>query len=164
MRTRHILLLLAVLTGLSLVATTPAAATTTPRTRLLNAINETRAAHDLPRVYWSTRLTDAAQTHTRSMMRMRYFAHTSPGGSTLYTRVLNCGFRTFGEWRAGETLAWGTGTYGTPRATVRMWLNSPSHRAVLLSPAYRWVGIGRAVGAFQGHSGAVVWTADWGQR
>jgi uncharacterized protein YkwD len=47
---------------------------------------------------------------------------------------------------------------------VDMWLRSPEHRAILLSPLYRFVGIGRARGRFMGHSDADIWTADWGHR
>jgi len=35
---------------------------------------------------------------------------------------------------------------------------------VLLSSRYNWIGIGRTVGKFEGHSGAVLWTADFGHR
>jgi uncharacterized protein YkwD len=43
-------------------------------------------------------------------------------------------------------------------------MHSPEHRAILLSPLYRLVGIGRAQGRFMGHADAEVWTADWGHR
>jgi uncharacterized protein YkwD len=43
-------------------------------------------------------------------------------------------------------------------------MHSPEHRAILLSPLFHLVGIGRAHGTFKGHSHAAVWTADWGHR
>jgi uncharacterized protein YkwD len=98
------------------------------------------------------------------MMSRDYFAHTSPTGSTLTHRVMSSGFITYGQWWAGETLAWGSGSYGTPRAVVRAWMHSPEHRAILLSPRYHLVGIGRVYGNFLGHAGASVWTVDWGHR
>jgi uncharacterized protein YkwD len=98
------------------------------------------------------------------MLAHNYFAHTSPTGSTLYDRIVHSGFVTLGYWEAGETLAWGTGVLGTPSSVVKMWMASPEHRAILLSPAFRFVGIGRAQGTFLGHPGADVWTADWGHR
>jgi uncharacterized protein YkwD len=98
------------------------------------------------------------------MLAREYFAHTSPTGSTLYQRIVRSGFVTYGSWSAGETLAWGTGSYGSAAGVVSMWLQSPEHRAILLSPSYRFVGIGRAYGTFLGHAGAAVWTADWGHR
>jgi uncharacterized protein YkwD len=44
-----------------------------------------------------------------------------------------------------------------------MWLNSPGHRAVLLSGKYRRVGIGRRVGRL-GSSRACLVTADFASR
>jgi hypothetical protein len=68
------------------------------------------------------------------------------------------------SWTAGETLAWGWGTRSGAKATVKAWLNSPEHRAILLSPTYRWVGIGRNCGSYLGHPDACVWTADFVTR
>ena len=134
------------------------------RHRLLIVINEARANHGLRPLRTSLGLHRAAQRHSEDMIARDYFGHTSPTGSTLYVRIMNSGFIAWGQWSAAEDLAWGTGTYGTPRATVRMWLASPEHRAILLSPYYRLIGIGRATGSFLGHSDAVVWTADFGHR
>ena len=134
------------------------------RHRLLAEINHVRAEHGLHALRRSRGLHRAAQHHSADMIARGYFGHTSPTGSTLQLRILRSGFVYWGQWCAGETLAWGTGSYGSPRATVRMWLHSPEHRAILLSPRYGLIGIGRATGRFLGNSGAVVWTADFGHR
>ena len=131
---------------------------------LFHAINGVRRSHGLRPIAISKGLRAAAERHSRDMLWHGYFAHTSPTGSTLYRRIVNSGFTRVGSWGAGENLAWGTGTYGTPRTTVRMWLASPEHRANLLSRSWGWVGIGRRSGRFLGHSGAVVWTVDFGHR
>jgi uncharacterized protein YkwD len=60
-----------------------------------------------------------------------------------------------------ENLAWGTGPYGTARAIVGSWLASPGHRATLLHPKLRKIGIGAPVGTFSGYPGATVVTADF---
>jgi uncharacterized protein YkwD len=146
------------------IAASSAEASTGYRWRLFLRINETRVAHGLHRVYLSTGLRSAAQRHSNDMAANHYFAHTSPTGSTLYSRIVASPFERIGEWWAGETLAWGTGTYATPRAVVRGWLNSPTHRAILLSDQYTWIGIGRAVGSYDGHSNVAFWTADWAHR
>jgi uncharacterized protein YkwD len=144
----------------------PASATanSTYRWRLFLTINEVRHEHGLRALHLSTGLRRAAQRHSNNMVALDYFAHTSPTGSTLYSRVVHSAFQTYGAWWAGECLAWGTGTYGSPRTTVQMWLDSPEHRAILLSSRYGWVGVGRATGRFLGRSDAVVWTADFGHR
>lgn len=131
---------------------------------LYQAINKVRRAHGLRPVAPSPRLHWAARHHSSDMLAHDYFAHTSPTGSTLYERIVGSGFRTVGYWQAGETLAWGTGTWGAPAYVVKMWMASPEHRAILLSPLFRLVGVGRAQGTFMGHRGADVWTADWGHR
>lgn len=74
------------------------------------------------------------------------------------------GFVSGYSWQAGETLAWGTGVLGKPGRIVKAWLNSPEHRAILLSSTWSRIGISRACGRFLGHSGACVWTADWVKR
>jgi uncharacterized protein YkwD len=43
-----------------------------------------------------------------------------------------------------------------------MWLASPGHRANLLKPSYRRIGVGVARGTFQGYAGASIVTADFG--
>jgi uncharacterized protein YkwD len=134
------------------------------RHRLLVAINQVRTEHGLVPLRASHGLHCAAQRHSADMIARDYFSHTSPLGSTLYHRIMTSGFVYWGQWWAGEDLAWGTGTYGTPRATLKMWMASPEHRSILLSPRYRLIGLGRATGSFLGNSGAVVWTADFGHR
>jgi uncharacterized protein YkwD len=62
---------------------------------------------------------------------------------------------------AGENLAWGTGSAGTARAIVAAWLASPEHRANLLRPSFRRIGVGDLLGPFQGYGDARVITADF---
>ena len=50
-----------------------------------------------------------------------------------------------------------------PRAIVRAWLGSPSHRRILLEPAFRVAGIGIAAGTpVADVSGGATYTADFG--
>jgi uncharacterized protein YkwD len=148
------------------VAAKPASAATTPppRTALLYRINSVRAQHGLGPVYPSVSLQVAAMHHSDDMMLRDYFAHTSPTGSTVYSRIVGTGFVSGYSWLGGETLAWGTGSLASPTSTVNAWLASPEHRAIMLSPQYKWVGISRECGTYEGHSGACVWTADWVKR
>ena len=141
------------------------AATTPARVALLDRINLVRAEHGLRRVYPSTQLRGAAQRHSLDMLRRNYFAHTSPTGSTVFDRITHSGFVTgYASWLGGETLAWGTASLAGARATVHAWMLSPEHRAILMSPTYRWVGISRECGHYHGHANACVWTVDWVKR
>jgi uncharacterized protein YkwD len=161
---RRVITLVAVAGVLGVVAGPVQAATTPPWVGLLRAINKARATHGLRPMAPSQRLRIAALQHSHDMLWRGYFAHTSPTGSTLTYRVMHSGFITYGQWWAGETLAWGSGSYGTPDNVVHAWLHSPEHRAILLSARYHLVGIGRSYGTFLGHPGAAVWTVDWGHR
>jgi uncharacterized protein YkwD len=65
----------------------------------------------------------------------------------------------------GENIAWGTGSYGTPRSTMDSWLNSTGHRENILDPAYTELGVGYRSGqTFQGWSGATLWSQEFGTR
>jgi len=142
-------------TGIASAATTP------PRKELLHAINHVRAAYGMAKLMGAPALRAAALRHSEDMLARDYFAHTSPTGSTVAFRILRSGFVSGHVWRAGETLAWGIGARASAAATVAAWLRSPTHRAIVLSPGFRWVGIGRNCGRFAGHRGACVWTADF---
>ncbi|HYX84976.1 MAG TPA: CAP domain-containing protein [Gaiellales bacterium] len=155
---------LAAATAFLIAAGTASAASAPPRKALLHAINHARARHGLRGVRGSSILRGAAIRHSDDMIARDYFDHTSPSGSTFTSRIERTGFVSGYNWVAGETLAWGVGTRIRARSTVRAWLHSPEHRAILLAPTYRWVGMGRACGSFLGYTGACVWTVDWVKR
>ena len=140
------------------------AAQTPPRKLLVQRINHVRCRHGLAPVAASRALHSAAIRHSDDMMGRDYFSHTSPTGSTMVDRILKTGYVSGYSWVAGETLAWGWGTHKGARATVRAWMHSPEHRAILLSSKYRVIGAARACGRYLGYSGACVWTADWVAR
>jgi uncharacterized protein YkwD len=90
------------------------------------------------------------------MLRRGYFGH----GKTV-ARLARFGVR---GPRVGENLAWGAGPTVGPDTLVRLWLRSPRHRANLLRPGFRRVGIGLIAGTFAGHGQALVVTADFAGR
>ena len=104
-------------------------------------VNRARGAAGLRAFRGSRALGRAARRHARDMVRRRYFAHQRAGGPSLIRRARRAG----GRGRSvGEAIAYGCARSGTPAAIVGMWLNSPPHRAILLSPDLRKVGIGVA--------------------
>ena len=116
-------------------------------------MNDARRAHGLPPLRFDGRLHQAARAHSRDMVRRTYFAHGS-----VFDRLRR--FRV----RApvlGENLAWGSGDLAQPSAIVRAWLESPPHRATLLRPGFRRVGVGAIAAQFLGIDGATVVTADF---
>ena len=44
---------------------------------------------------------------------------------------------------------------------MRLWMNSPPHRRIILMPTLHRVGLGVALGSFKGNNGAVMATADF---
>jgi len=118
---------------------------------LLSAINGTRASNGLGRVSVDGRLVHVARSHSVDMLRHNYFSHGS-----FASRLRASGAR---GPMFGEDLAWGTAA--TPQWIIGQWLASPAHRAVLLRPGFRRVGISIVTGSFAGHGGAAVVTADF---
>lgn len=131
----------------------------TPRTELRAAIvcliNHARARRGLPALYQQRQLDAAAQGHSHAMVAHDFFSHEGIRGSNPGARISATGF----DWGAyGETISTG---YSSAWGAVRGWLASTEHCQILLSPLYRFVGIGidpRGVAGLTGYSGT--WTAD----
>lgn len=157
---RSVALVLSTLTTLlvlSFAASAPAAQAAGPRLdrgerAVVRAINRARAAHGLRRMRANRRLARAADVHSRSMLRSDFFSHGA--FSQRLRRYVT--FR-----RIGETIAMRSRC--SARGFVRMWLNSPPHRAVLLSRGFRRVGVGRRTGRLGARRACLV-TADFASR
>jgi uncharacterized protein YkwD len=132
----------------------PARGLTSSERSLLTTMNAVRKSHGLPALRVDFRLVRAARGHSVDMMQRQYFAHGSVAG-----RVAAAGAR---GPLFGEDLAWATGI--TANWVVDRWLASPRHRAILLRPGFRRVGVGYAFGTFIGHGDAGVVTADFAGR
>jgi uncharacterized protein YkwD len=140
-------LLLAVAIAAASFGVRPDGAAARPCSRVRSLINAERSAHGLHPLAPDRRLARAARAHASDMVRRRYFSHVSPDGRGLVDRVRRTGWLSGRPlWFVGEDLAWGIGRPGTPAGIVRAWMHSPSHRRIILSSAYRRVGIGAARG------------------
>ncbi len=146
----------AVLLGLLVTGFAQAASLSQRETSLLSAVNEVRAGHGLRPLAVDTRLVRVARSHSGTVLRTNVFAH-----GAMAARLRRSGAR---GPRFGENLAWGVGRRATAAAVVRSWLTSPSHRANLLYPGYRRIGIGTRTGRFAGYRGATVVTVDFAGR
>ena len=118
---------------------------------LLAAMNGVRTARGLAPLRFDARLARAARAHSSDMVRRGYVAH---GPFVVRIRSAGAHGRLF-----GENIAWGTGTLVTARSIVARWLASRPHRANLLRPGFRRVGVGIAYGTFLGYDEATVVTA-----
>jgi uncharacterized protein YkwD len=131
------------LTSLLSVVSPAAACPAAGEIAVVCEVNHARGARSRPALAPQPALTLAAGRHARDMVRRRYFAHVSPSGRTLVDRMRSAGYlrRLARSWALGETLAWGTGERAEPAAIVDAWMRSRSHRRVLLSRAYREIGV-----------------------
>lgn len=112
---------------------------------LLNVERKTRG---LGQVRANPRLSRAALGHAKDMVAKTYFTHDSPSGASFIDRIKRTGYLNGGgRWTVGENIAWGSGPRATPREIVDAWMNSPPHRANILSKRFREIGIGIALGA-----------------
>lgn len=133
---------------------------------MLKLINQTRRSRGLATVCMAGALDRAALAHSRDMIDRDYFAHSSLAGAGVATRARSAGYSVSGydQWSVGEVIAWGKGTRGTPASVVKAWMNSSSHRQIILTARWRDVGIGCSRGTFNGLSDVVMYTVDFGRR
>jgi uncharacterized protein YkwD len=145
---------------------TPSHLTASAASRTLQClINGVRRQHGLRAVRTNRRLGIAARRHARDMADRDFFSHVSPGGATVESRIKHAGYLGgVHEWWLGEALAWGQSGAGAPRAILKGLLNSPPHRAILLSRSFRDVGVGVAKGAPNGSGRSALTVAlDFGR-
>ena len=125
-----------------------AASSSTASARMVTKLNEFRAKRGLPTLRHAPRLEQSGSAHARRLIAGDYLAHAS----------FSAPFRT-----KGEVIAMHRGARFRASITIRRWLRSPSHRPLLLSRAFRYVGAGRATGNFAGRR-ATVWVLRFGGR
>jgi uncharacterized protein YkwD len=131
----------------------------------LCTLNAERARHGLPRLKLNKKLSAAARRHARDMVRRDYFAHDSLGGGTFLDRIKRTGYlKDARSWSVGENLAWGSHDRAAPRAITASWMDSAGHRANILSPAFREVGIGFALGAPGASGPAATYATEFGTK
>ena len=102
---------------------------------MLKLLNEARRQNGLPALTPDARLQAVARAHSREMLEMGYFSHTSPVSGTPADRLAaaHISFRS-----AGENLAYAPSVQIAHQGLM----NSPGHRANILSPDFHRVGIG----------------------
>jgi uncharacterized protein YkwD len=103
---------------------------------VLEEVNRFRAQNGLPPVRLNQTLNQAAQKHSDYQAANRRMSHDGAGGSQVSDRVSAAGYR----WRSvNENVAW---NQQTPQEVVQAWINSPGHRANLLSASVKEIGVG----------------------
>jgi uncharacterized protein YkwD len=112
----------------------------TTQQNVFTYINAHRARYGAPALRYNYALTVAAQRHANDMARRNRMTHIGSDGSNAGQRITRAGFR-WTSW--AENIAVG---YASSSSVVYAWLNSPGHRANMLNPRFRWMGVGIAYG------------------
>lgn len=134
----------------------------TTEKRMLDLHNKTRADRGLRKLCVHPALQKAARAHSVDMINRDYFSHNTKGsGKTFATRIKEAGYR---YRTAGENIAGGSGSLGSPDSIFKAWMKSSGHRANILNGKFREIGIGAAAGNYKGTNGYTMWTADFGAR
>jgi uncharacterized protein YkwD len=129
-------------------------------------LNKQRRVHGRRSLKANQHLARAARKHALDMVQRNYFSHTSPGGASFVDRIMKQDYVDPGEgWTLGENLAWGSYQLATPKSIVRSWMHSPGHRANILNPSFREIGIGVVTGAPEaGVDHAATYATSFGRR
>ena len=105
------------------------------RQRVLDLVNAERANYGLqPLVMGDAKLTAAAQHRAEEIATVN--SHVRPNGSKWYTVLSEYGVT---DAASGENAAWGS---VSPEEVVTAWMNSEGHRANILDPEARAMGVG----------------------
>ncbi|GHC72007.1 CAP domain-containing protein [Streptomyces cinnamoneus] len=119
---------------------------------VLALTNAERCAAGLPPLAADPRLASAARMHSADMAGRDFFSHTTPEGREPWDRARAAG----APHRAtGENIACGQ---RTSAEVVRGWMDSPGHRANILTPGFTHLGVGHATGGRAG----TYWTQLFG--
>jgi uncharacterized protein YkwD len=146
----------------------PAVALSPLEQGVLAEINSFRASHHLAALRLSPALTASARAHSLEMETGGYFGHASADGTVFWKRIERF-YPSAGRgyWSVGENLLWSSPDIDAG-AALTTWLGSPEHRANLLNPNWREIGVSAvhraaAPGIFEGMDVTVV-TTDFGVR
>jgi uncharacterized protein YkwD len=135
---------------------------------VLSQLNKIRAQHGLQPLQLNARLTAAAAQHDREMGRAGYFEHESHDGTAFWKRIGGFyGSSGYGYWSVGENLLWSSPEVDAAGA-LDLWMHSPEHRANILTPRWREIGVSAqhfaaAPGAYKGLEVTII-TTDFGVR
>lgn len=125
------------------------------RAKLVASINVERAARGAAPVFANKTLNDIAEYHVSRMIDGNFFSHVDPyDNSNVAARADKF---EYSYLKIGEDLGAGQ---ETPERVLADWLASPSHRAILIDPGFREIGVGVLDGGRLGR----YWAVELGTR
>ena len=128
---------------------------------MLDLINDERRQAGVDPLELERQLNTSAENHSEWMLDRNVFSHTGQGGSSAGDRMADAGFDFSGSWSWGENVAWqsergASGIADDVRNLHESLMNSPGHRANILSANFDYIGIGVEVGNFSGYDAVMV--------
>ncbi|RLK02774.1 CAP domain-containing protein [Ruegeria conchae] len=128
---------------------------------MLALINQERTSRGLDPLELERNLNESSEDHSTWMLDTDRFSHTGQGGSSATQRMQAAGFDLSGSWRTGENIAWQSerGAPGISDDVAQLHqnlMNSPGHRANILNPDFKYIGIGIEEGDMQGFDAVMV--------
>jgi uncharacterized protein YkwD len=135
---------------------------------VLGRLNAIRVAHGLRPLRLNPRLSEAAAFHSHELAADGYFSHDSPDGTAFWKRIERWYTPAqSGTWSVGENLLWCSPDVDAAQA-LDAWMRSPEHRANILDPSWREVGVAavhvvRAGGVYHDRPVTII-TTDFGAR
>ncbi|WP_068118431.1 CAP domain-containing protein [Tropicimonas marinistellae] len=129
--------------------------------QMLDLINAARAKAGVDPLSLALDLNEAAEDHSIWMLDTNTFSHTGKGGSSAGDRMSDAGVVFSGSWTWGENIAWQSerGASGISDDVEDLFdslMNSPGHRANILSSSFDYVGIGVERGNYNGWDAVIV--------
>lgn len=115
---------------------------------VIRLVNVERSKKGLQTLKSNWEISRVARYKSQDMINKKYFSHTSPTYGSPFRMMESFGIRFSA---AGENIAYGQ---KTPAEVMRGWMNSPGHRANILSPSYTTMGCGVA----KSSTGVYYWT------
>ena len=125
--------------------------------RVVQLTNQIRVQHGLAPLQVHSSLEKSARWMAQDMVQHNYLRHTDFLGREIDPRLPECGYEDYRE--IGENIA---GGQLTPEEVVTDWMRSPGHRANLLNPNFREIGVAHLFGSHTHYKH--YWVQDFGMR
>ena len=115
---------------------------------VVRLVNIERQKEGLAPFTASAQLSNVARIKSEDMAKNNYFSHTSPTYGDPFAMMRSFGIKYN---TAGENIAKGQ---LTAQSVVTGWMNSPGHRANIMNPSFKTIGVGH----YKSSNGTNYWT------
>jgi uncharacterized YkwD family protein/spore coat assembly protein SafA len=122
--------------------------------QVIDLVNKQRASAGLMQLKANWELSRVARYKSQDMIDKKYFAHESPTYGSPFRMMETFGIKFSA---GGENIAYGQ---KTPAEVMKAWMNSPGHKANIMSAVYTEIGVGVA----KASNGTFYWTQQFIKR